>query len=189
MFTCNKCDASLYCKHQVWGKGSPDADIMFIGENPGYHEDKRNEPFVGNSGKELDVFLEICGLQRQYIYITNAVKCKTSQNTTPSEFEIDNCRHYLIQEIETVKPFIIVLLGSTAFRSLMLRNPNRIIDKEFRISSIVGEWFRWNDINCVTLYHPSYILRDKTRRPDYLVQFKKIIDKYREINQLHQTLY
>lgn len=188
-FSCSKCDISLYCKNQVWGNGHPDADIMIVGENPGYQEDKQGLPFVGSSGKELDIYLKLCNFQREYIYITNAVKCKTPKNYTPSELEIDHCRHYLIKEIESVNPKILIILGNTAFTSLFLREPNRNRPQSIALKDIIGKWFRWRGIWCITLYHPAYILRDITRRPDYFAIFKDIVDKYREFNSLHSVNY
>lgn len=183
MFSCSKCDISLQCNHQVYGVGSK-SDIMFIGENPGYKEDKLNIPFVGKSGKLLDKYLDVCGFDRDYIYITNIVKCKTPRNRPPNSLEISNCRGYLIKEIIDVKPKIIVTLGKTAYDGLF-----NVSDVNYKFTKLTGKWFKWNTINCIALPHPSYILRYPEMEDLYFEDFKKIVDKYREYHNFHKVNY
>ncbi len=182
---CTKCDISLVRNKVCIATGSRSADIMIVGENPGYHEDKQGVPFVGLSGKLLDTYFNICGFSREYIYITNAVKCKTPKNYVPTDLEIDNCRPYLIDEINTVKPKILIALGNTAFKSIFMYNSNTY----YKFSNVVGKWFTWNNIKCMAMYHPSFILRNENLKGEYLTMFKKIVTEYRTINPYHKINY
>ena len=114
---CSKCDISIYRNHIVNGSGNLRSDLMFIGEAPGYHEDKSGVPFVGNSGNLLSNMLHLIGLDRTMVYITNIIKCRPPSNRTPNSIEISNCRIHLDKELELVNPKIIVLLGGVALNS------------------------------------------------------------------------
>ena len=105
--------------NSVPGKGNFHSDVIFVGEAPGKNEDMNGEPFIGIAGKKLSIALEEAGISREKVYITNIVKCRPPKNRIPTTIERDTCKEYLKQEISTIKPKIICILGNTAFNSLL----------------------------------------------------------------------
>ena len=114
---CRKCKLHKTRKNSVPGEGSTDNRIMFIGEAPGYWEDSKGKPFVGEAGKFLDTVLEEANLLRDNVFITNIVKCRPPNNREPSKEEIKTCSRYLDRQIQVIQPKIIITLGnhSTAY--------------------------------------------------------------------------
>ena len=152
---CRKCDIALGRKNIVNGVGNLNGKVMIIGEAPGYYEDKHGVPFVGNSGQLLDTMLNLIGLTRKDVYITNVIKCRPPNNRNPLAVEINNCLPHLIEEIKTIKPKIIILLGGIALNTYF-RKSNLTVGKlkGYIIPS-------HNDSFVMTMYHPSYVLRNK----------------------------
>ncbi len=151
----------------VFGVGNPKAKIMFIGEGPGYFEDRKGEPFVGRAGQLLDKILESIGLSRQTVYIANTVKCHPMKNPAtpdarsndrpPDETEINACRPYLDEQIDLIAPAFIVTLGSVATKA-MLHN-------EEPISKVRGIWREYktasgNVVRLLPTFHPAALLRN-----------------------------
>ena len=116
---CTKCELSKTRNNSVPGKGNFKSDVIFVGEAPGKNEDMKGEPFIGITGKKLSIALENAGITRDYVYITNIVKCRPPKNRVPTTNERDTCQNYLKKEIEIIKPKIICILGNTAFNSLL----------------------------------------------------------------------
>ena len=114
---CPKCRLSKTRKNAVPGEGSSEAEVMLVGEGPGYWEDVKGEPFVGAAGKLLDALLAECGLSREQVFITNIVKCRPPRNREPQPDEIQACTPYLQRQIQVIQPRFIVTLGkhSTAY--------------------------------------------------------------------------
>lgn len=119
VINCTKCDLCKTRTNSVPGKGSFQAEVIFVGEAPGRNEDKSGEPFVGIAGQKLSIALEEAGISRESIYITNIVKCRPPQNRVPNTDERNTCQEYLKQEISIIKPKIICILGNTAFNSIL----------------------------------------------------------------------
>lgn len=170
---CNKCSLCQSRNNVVFGVGSRNADIMFVGEGPGEQEDLQGEPFVGAAGKLLDDMLSIIDIDRTNCYIANIVKCRPPHNRDPEDGEQDACIDYLRNQILLLNPKIIVCLGRIAAR--------RLIDSDFRITKEHGNWYKYNGIWITGLYHPSALLRDPSKRPETFVDLLMIRDK---INQL-----
>jgi len=116
---CTKCDLCKTRTNSVPGKGNFKSDVIFVGEAPGKNEDEKGEPFIGIAGKKLSKALEDAGISRDDVYITNIVKCRPPKNRVPTTVERSTCQEYLKQEIATIKPKIICILGNTAFNSLL----------------------------------------------------------------------
>ena len=116
---CTKCDLCNTRTNSVPGKGSYKSDVIFVGEAPGKNEDQKGEPFIGIAGKKLTVALEGAGITRDQVYITNIVKCRPPKNRIPTITEKNTCQQYLREEIATINPKIICVLGNTAFNSLL----------------------------------------------------------------------
>jgi uracil-DNA glycosylase family 4 len=153
--SCTRCDLCKTSTHVVVGEGSQDAAIMFIGEAPGYHEDKQGRPFVGKAGKILDELLSSIGLQRKDVFITNILKCRPPDNRNPLQSEIKACAGYLNHQIEYIKPRILIPLGS--FASSFVFEKFGITNE--KISSAHGKIFRkstlYGEITIIPMYHPA----------------------------------
>jgi DNA polymerase len=115
---CTKCRLSETRTQVVFGVGNPDADLMFVGEAPGFHEDKQGFPFVGQAGKLLDRLLEGIGLSRAETYIANVLKCRPPGNRDPAPDEIESCEPHLFRQLELVQPRVVASLGNFATKLL-----------------------------------------------------------------------
>ena len=147
---CTKCQLCRYRKNTVPGEGNVETDVMFIGEGPGYWEDVKGRPFVGQAGKLLDSLLKSIGISREKVYITNIVKCRPPGNRDPQGEEIDQCRRYLIKQIEIIEPKVICTLGRFAFRVISERSRS--------ISFQHGIPFKKENFTVFPLYHPAAAL-------------------------------
>ncbi len=171
---CEKCELHRQRNNIVFGDGNPEAEIMLISEGPGYHEDMQGKTFVGKSGQLLDKILGACGFQRdKHLFIANIVKCRPPNNRDPLPQEREACVPYLYQQIEIIDPKIIILLGSTALKGL--------VDPNAKITQLRGNWINWQNRLAMPTYHPSALLRNQNLKRPVWEDFKKIIDKYREI--------
>ena len=155
---CTKCPHLVAFRHSVvFGVGDPEAELMFVGEAPGADEDMRGEPFVGRAGELLNRIIETMGFQRSGVYIANVLKCRpdippgTQGNRQPRPEEMQTCLPYLRQQIELIRPRVMVALGATAMRGLF---GNVAPMKEMR-----GRWHSFGSIPVMATFHPSYLLR------------------------------
>jgi uracil-DNA glycosylase len=172
--TCKKCHLSATRTNVAFGDGYINADIMCIGEGPGFYEDQKGLPFVGKSGQLLDKILGVCGFTRKdHVYIANIVKCRPPDNRTPTPEEREVCIPYLHKQIELINPKIIILLGATALQGL--------IDPNARITRLRGEWMEWQGRIVMPTFHPSALLRNQKLKYDAWEDFKKVVMKYREL--------
>jgi len=149
--TCTRCRLSQGRTQVVYGVGNPDADLMFIGEGPGYHEDKQGEPFVGAAGQLLNRMLAEIDIRREDVRITNCVLCRPPGNRDPSPDEIEACRPWLDEQIALVEPVVIVTLGNFATRT--------ILNRQVSISRVRGQRFPWGGRTVIPTFHPAAILR------------------------------
>jgi DNA polymerase len=134
----------------VFGVGDPEADVMFIGEGPGYYEDKQGEPFVGAAGQLLTKLLGEIGLRREDVYITNVVRCRPPGNRDPLPDEIEACKSFLTGTLECVRPRVVVTLGNFATRV--------ILDRQVSISRIRGQRFDIEGRTVIPTFHPAAVL-------------------------------
>ena len=149
--SCTRCRLATGRTQVVFGVGDPHAEVMFVGEGPGYYEDKQGEPFVGAAGQLLTRLLGEIGLRRQDVYITNVVLCRPPGNRDPMPDEIESCRPYLLGQIENVRPRVIMTLGNFATRV--------ILNRQISISRVRGQRFTWEAGAVVPTFHPAAILR------------------------------
>jgi len=164
---CKKCALWETRHNVVFGVGTPEAEVMFIGEGPGEQEDLQGEPFVGRAGKLLDDMLELIDLDRSRIYIANMVKCRPPENRDPLNVEQMACSEWLEEQIRRIDPKLIVCLGRIAAMTY--------IRPDFKISREHGQWFTREDGRKVmALYHPAALLRDPRRRPETFEDLKRI---------------
>lgn len=165
----------------VPGAGQADADIMFIGEAPGYHEDQQGLPFVGASGKYLGELLDKIGLSRNDVFITNVVKCRPPGNRDPLASEIDICKPtYLDEQIRLIQPKIVATLGRF---SMALFFP-----KSARISKIHGQPSRQAGRIYYPLFHPAAVLRNPNLRPVMEEDFKRMLELIKEVESAGGTI-
>jgi DNA polymerase len=151
---CTRCRLHAGRTNIVFGAGNPAAGLMFIGEGPGRDEDEQGEPFVGRAGQKLNEMIRAIGLTREEVYIANVVKCRPPENREPKPDEIATCSPFLFEQIEAIRPKVIVTLGSPATRTLLgIRSG---------ITGIRGTWQSYRGIPVMPTYHPAYLLRSYT---------------------------
>ncbi len=149
---CQLCALSETRTQVVFGIGNPDARLMFVGEAPGYDEDRQGEPFVGAAGQLLTKIIEAMKLRREDVYIANCLKCRPPQNRNPLPAEIDTCKPILMRQIEIIQPRIICTLGKFAAQTLL--------QTDEPISRLRGRFFDWNGVKVLPTFHPAYLLRN-----------------------------
>lgn len=156
---CTQCPLGMLGrKTVVFGEGDPNAQLMFIGEGPGADEDAQGRPFVGRSGKLLTQLIELAGLTREQVFITNVVKCRPPNNRPPMPIETTTCKNlFLINQIKIIKPKIICTLGASALTGLL--------EKEVKITKIRGTLIPFGESTILPTYHPAYILRNPKELP------------------------
>lgn len=162
VFECRKCRLWEGKKNYVFGEGNPDAEIMFVGEAPGSEEDFQGRPFVGEAGQLLTKIIEAMGFKREDVYIGNIIKCRPPGNRTPLKDEIEACKNYIFEQIEVIKPKIIVTLGSTPLITLYGKN--------VPITKVRGLWFEWRKIPVMPTFHPAYLVRNPQNK-----ELKKLV--------------
>jgi DNA polymerase len=163
--TCQLCRLAKTRTNAVPGEGNPHAEVMFIGEGPGYHEDKQGRPFVGQAGTFLNELLGIAGLDRSSVYIANVVKCRPPNNRDPMPDEMAACAPYLERQIALIKPKVIVTLGRFSM--------SRFFPGE-RISQIHGTARIVDGVLCVAMYHPAAGLHQASLADIIRADFRKL---------------
>jgi DNA polymerase len=168
------CDLGKTRTNLVFSDGTADADLMFIGEAPGYHEDAQGIPFVGPAGQLLTRIIEAIGLRRDQVYIANITKCRPPENRLPLPQEAAACMPYLRRQIEIVKPKIIVTLGNLSTQA--------ILQTTLGITKTRGRWTKYNDdIEVMPTFHPSYLLRYPAAKKEVWDDMKKVHARMREL--------
>jgi uracil-DNA glycosylase family 4 len=162
---CHKCDIARLRTKVVPGEGAENAEIMFIGEAPGWHEDQQGRPFVGQAGQYLDQLLASIGLKREQVYIANVIKCRPPDNRDPLPIEIQNCRPWLDKQIELIQPKMIVTLGRYSMARYF---PGKSISK------IHGTAHKQDNIIYLAMYHPAAALHQQSLRQDIETDMLKI---------------
>lgn len=164
---CRRCKLWKGRTNIVYGTGNPQARLVFVGEGPGYDEDRQGEPFVGKAGQLLTKIIEAMKLSRDRVYICNVVKCRPPDNRNPEPDEINACFPFLKRQLEAISPDIICALGSVAANSLL--------DKEVFISRVRGKFFDYKGIKVMPTYHPAYLLRNPEKKKDVWEDVQKVM--------------
>lgn len=162
---CEDCKLHLSRKNGVPGEGPADADLMFIGEGPGFHENEQGRPFVGAAGRFLEELLESIGMSREDVFIGNVVKCRPLGNRDPEQQEIESCSKYLERQIEAIDPKVIITLGRFSMARYF---PNA------RISKIHGRPSEVDGRLIVPMYHPAAALHQPSLREVVQADFAKL---------------
>jgi len=165
---CRSCPLCAERTHAVPGEGNVHApDIMFVGEGPGADEDAQGRPFVGKAGQLLDRMIEAMGYRREEVFIANVVKCRPPGNRKPTGDEMEMCLPYLRHQIRLIAPKIIIGLGGTAMEGLLGR--------PVAITRIRGIWQEYQGIRLMPTFHPSYLLRDSSRKKDAWQDLQEVL--------------
>jgi uracil-DNA glycosylase len=164
---CTRCKLCNLGRRQiVFGVGNPSADLMFVGEAPGRDEDIQGIPFVGRAGQKLTQIIEAIGLKRDDVYIANVIKCRPPENRNPEPDEVDKCEPFLFRQVDTIKPKVIVALGTFAARSLL-----KTTDP---ISRLRGRVYDYRGAKLVPTFHPAFLLRNPSCRREVWEDMKKV---------------
>lgn len=150
---CTRCKLHTLGRRQiVFGVGNPNARLMFVGEAPGADEDEQGIPFVGKAGQLLTKIIEAIDLRREDVYIANVIKCRPPQNRNPEPDEVAQCEPFLFQQIDAIRPKVIVALGKFGAQTLLRT--------EEPISRLRGRQFDYRGATLIPTFHPAYLLRN-----------------------------
>jgi len=163
---CRRCKLHRTRRTLVFGEGNKKAQLMFVGEGPGYDEDVQGRPFVGKAGQLLTKIIQSIQLEREEVYITNIIKCRPPQNRNPEPDEIERCHPFLLKQISTIQPRIICALGTFAAQTLL--------KTDVKITALRGRFYNVGGIKLLPTYHPAYLLRNPERKRDVWEDMKKI---------------
>lgn len=174
---CRKCEISKARTNAVPGEGPENSEIMFIGEAPGFNEDKQGRPFVGQAGQLLDKLLASINLDRKKVYITNVIKTRPPENRDPSPIEIQNCAPWLERQLEIIKPKMIVTLGRYSMAKFF---PGKSISK------IHGTGTKRDGVIYFAMYHPAAALHQQSLRVTLEEDMKKIPKLLEEMKNVQE---
>ena len=164
---CVRCKlCALGRKQIVFGVGNPNAKLMFVGEAPGRDEDIQGIPFVGRAGQKLTQIIEAIGLKREDVYIANVIKCRPPDNRNPEPDEVEQCEPFLFRQVDTIKPKVIVALGTFAAKSLLKTTDS--------ISRLRGRVYEYRGAKLVPTFHPAFLLRNPSCRREVWEDMKKV---------------
>lgn len=172
---CQRCPLREGACGVVFGEGSPQAEIVFVGEGPGAEEDRLGRPFVGPAGQLLDRIINAAGLKREDVYIANIVKCRPRGNRAPLKEEMEACYPLLEKQLELIDPPIVVCLGAVAARVLV--SPGISITRER------GQWHRWGRRMVMPTFHPAALLRDPRKKRPVWEDMQQVMSLYRELQR------
>lgn len=169
---CMDCSLGSTRTNFVFGVGNPKADLMFVGEAPGEREDMEGIPFVGRAGKLLTDILKAIDLTREDVYIANVLKCRPPNNRDPNKEEIESCEPYLLEQIQLIKPKLLVALGRISATTLLRTKDS--------LTAMRGQVFDYHGTDMVVTYHPAALLRNPNWKRPAWEDFKKIRQMYLE---------
>jgi uracil-DNA glycosylase family 4 len=164
---CTRCKLHTLGRQQiVFGVGSPEADLMFVGEAPGADEDEQGIPFVGRAGQLLTKIIEAIELRRDDVYIANIIKCRPPQNRNPEPDEVASCEPFLFRQVDVIKPKVIVALGKYAAQTLLRTDTP--------ISRLRGRVFDYRGSKLIPTFHPAYLLRNPSSKREVWEDMKLV---------------
>ena len=168
---CTRCKLHKTRTNIVFGVGSPEARLMFVGEGPGEDEDLQGYPFVGKAGQLLTKMIEAMGMQREDVYICNTVKCRPPNNRNPEPDELLACEPFLKGQLGAVKPEVIVTLGKFAAQALLR--------EQTPITRLRGQWREYEGIPVMPTFHPAYLLRSPAEKGKVWEDLKQVMQRLR----------
>ena len=163
---CRRCRLAGHRTQIVYGAGSPEARLVFVGEAPGMDEDRQGLPFVGRAGQLLTRIIESIGLRRDDVYICNVLKCRPPGNRNPEPDEVDACSPFLRRQLQSIRPRIVCCLGTFAAQTVMgMKSP---------ISRLRGDFHEIDGIRYIATFHPAYLLRNAAKKREVWEDMKKV---------------
>jgi DNA polymerase len=166
---CTRCKLHPTRQNIVFGVGSAEARLMFVGEAPGADEDRKGEPFVGRAGQLLDKIIRAMGLRREEVYIANVLKCRPPNNRNPEEDEIAQCSPFLFRQVASLAPEVIVALGAPAARTLL--------ETGAPIGRLRGKFWRFRGTDLMPTYHPAYLLRNPAKKREVWDDMQQVMER------------
>lgn len=176
---CGNCGLSKTRNLVVFGTGSPNAEIMFVGEAPGADEDQQGKPFVGRAGQLLTKMIEAINFKREDVFIANVLKCRPPNNRDPKPEEVTACEHFLIRQIESVKPLVLCALGTHAAQTLL--------KTDVTIGRLRGEFHDYHGVPLLPTYHPSFLLRSPSYKKQAWEDLKLLRDEAKKLAEMKQS--
>ena len=169
--TCTRCRLAQGRTQVVYGVGDPNADLMFIGEAPGFHEDKQGEPFVGAAGQLLNQLLSEIEISREAVYINNVILCRPPGNRDPLPDELEACQPWLDERVAIIDPAVVVTLGNWATRY--------ILGRQVSISRVRGQRFPWSGRTVIPTFHPAAVLHGGGQASSQMAALRADFDEIR----------
>lgn len=166
---CRRCRLCQGRTKLVFGGGSPEAELVFVGEGPGRDEDLAGLPFVGEAGKLLTRIIAAMGLTREEVYICNVVKCRPPKNRDPEEDEVEACLPFLREQLKLIRPQVVCTLGRVAGQTLL--------GKEFKITRERGSWYTYMGTLLMPTFHPAYLLRNPSAKREVWEDIQKVMKR------------
>lgn len=165
---CQRCKLAPLRQNIVFGSGNPRAALMFVGEAPGADEDEQGLPFVGRAGQLLTKIIEAIQMKREDVYICNVLKCRPPNNRAPERDEIESCEPFLLRQVQSIQPKVIVCLGSPAMQTLLKIKTG--------ITQVRGQWLDYHGVKLMATFHPAYCLRWPEKKREVWEDMKKVRD-------------
>ena len=163
---CQRCKLAPQRTNIVFGSGNPDAELVFVGEAPGYDEDQQGLPFVGRAGQLLTKIIESINLKREDVYICNVLKCRPPDNRNPEPDEVASCNPFLKKQLATIRPKIVCCLGTFAAQT--------VLQMAAPISKLRGKFFDMEGMRVIATFHPAYLLRSPDKKREVWEDMKQI---------------
>jgi len=163
---CQRCKLAPKRTNIVFGSGNPNAELVFVGEAPGYDEDQQGLPFVGRAGQLLTKIIESIDLKREDVYICNVLKCRPPENRNPEPDEVAACNPFLKKQLATIRPKIVCCLGTFAAQN--------VLQTAAPISKLRGKFFDMDGIRVIATFHPAYLLRSPDKKREVWEDMKQI---------------
>jgi DNA polymerase len=163
---CQRCKLAPSRTNIVFGSGNPNAELVFVGEAPGFDEDKQGLPFVGKAGQLLTKIIESIDIKRDDVYICNVLKCRPPDNRNPEPDEVMSCNPFLKKQLATIRPKIVCCLGTFAAQTVM--------QTAAPISKLRGKFHDIDGIRVIATFHPAYLLRSPDKKRDVWEDMKQI---------------
>jgi DNA polymerase len=166
MGDCQRCKLAPKRTNLVFGSGNPGAELVFVGEAPGFDEDQQGLPFVGRAGQLLTKIIESINLKREDVYICNVLKCRPPDNRNPEPDEVAACNPFLRKQLATIRPKVVCCLGTFAAQT--------VLQMAAPISKLRGKFFDMDGIRVIATFHPAYLLRSPEKKREVWEDMKRI---------------
>ena len=166
---CQRCKLAPTRTNIVFGSGNPNAELVFVGEAPGYDEDQQGLPFVGRAGQLLTKIIESINLKREDVYICNVLKCRPPENRNPEPDEVAACNPFMKRQLAVIKPKVVCCLGTFAAQT--------VLQTPAPISKLRGKFYDMDGMRVIATFHPAYLLRSPDKKREVWEDMKQIRDE------------